>query len=192
MRLIAAETTKQGAPMFRNILTYGTIAGLAVGIPLSAITIGLSHDIPTSYGMLIGYTIMLIALSAVFMGIKRYRDVDLGGVIGFWRALALGLGISFVAGLFYVAAWETACAITGMDFASSYAKTMIAQKKAAGVSGAALAKFVAEMNEFKVQYANPLYRWPMTFAEIFPVGVLVSLISAGLLRFSRFLPARRM
>jgi len=31
----------------------------------------------------------------------------------------------------------------------------------------------------------------MTFIEIFPVGVLVSLVSAGLLRNSRFLPVRR-
>jgi hypothetical protein len=31
----------------------------------------------------------------------------------------------------------------------------------------------------------------MTFAEIFPVGLLVSLASAGLLRNSHFLPARR-
>ena len=53
-----------------------------------------------------------------------------------------------------------------------------------------LAKFTAEMEQFKVQYANPLYRWPMTFIEIFPVGVLVSLISAALLRNRRFLPAR--
>jgi hypothetical protein len=175
--------------MFRNILTYGLIAGLAVGIPLSAITIG--YHGPMSHSMLLGYTIMLVALSTVFIGVKRYRDVDLGGVIGFWRALLLGLGISFVAGIIYVIAWETACAIAGLDFAGSYASAMIAQKKAAGVSGAALAKFVDEMNAFKVAYANPLYRWPMTFAEIFPVGVLVSLISAGLLRFSRFLPARR-
>ncbi|MGD0864272.1 MAG: DUF4199 domain-containing protein, partial [Rhizomicrobium sp.] len=112
------------------------------------------------------------------------------GVIGFWQALALGLGISFVAGILYVVSWETACAIAGIDFGSSYAAAMIAQKKAAGVSGAALAKFVDEMNAFKVQYANPLYRWPMTFIEIFPVGVLVSLISAALLRNRRFLPAR--
>jgi hypothetical protein len=47
------------------------------------------------------------------------------------------------------------------------------------------------MEAFKVQYANPMFRLPMTFAEIFPVGVLVSLVSAGLLRNSRFLPARR-
>jgi hypothetical protein len=47
------------------------------------------------------------------------------------------------------------------------------------------------MEAFKVQYANPMYRLPMTFVEIFPVGVLVSLVSAGLLRNSRFLPFRR-
>ncbi|HEX4159453.1 MAG TPA: DUF4199 domain-containing protein [Rhizomicrobium sp.] len=176
--------------MFRNILSYGTIAGLTVGIPLSIITTAFGSHMLT-WGMLIGYTIMLIALSAVFMGVKRYRDADLGGVIGFWQALLLGLGISFVAGIIYVVAWESAVAITGMDFAGSYSAAMIAQKKAAGVSGAALAKFIAEMNAFKVQYANPLYRLPMTFSEIFPVGVLVSLLSAGLLRNRRFLPARR-
>jgi hypothetical protein len=46
------------------------------------------------------------------------------------------------------------------------------------------------MEAFKLQYANPMIRMPMTFAEIFPVGLLVSLVSAGLLRNPRFLPAR--
>jgi hypothetical protein len=175
--------------MFRNILSFGTIGGLIVGIALSIVVIGFSGS-HLANGMVIGYTIMLVGLSTIFIGIKRYRDIDLGGVIGFWKALALGLGISVVASIIYVVAWETACAISGMDFAGSYTAAMIAQKKAAGVSGVALAKFIAEMNAFKTQYANPLYRWPMTFVEIFPVGVLVSLISAGLLRNRRFLPAR--
>ena len=65
---------------------------------------------------------MLIALSAVFAAIKRYRDVDLGGVIGFLPAFGLGLGVSFVASLFYVAAWEAALDVTHMDFAASYAR----------------------------------------------------------------------
>jgi predicted enzyme related to lactoylglutathione lyase len=143
-----------------------------------------------SYGMVIGYLIMLIALSAVFVAIKRHRDADLGGVIKFWPAFGLGLGISFIAGVLYVISWESACAIAHLDFAGSYAKAMIAQQQAKGVSAEALAKLTAEMEHFKVQYANPLYRWPMTFMEIFPVGVLVSLVSAALLRNSRFLPPR--
>jgi len=141
--------------------------------------------------MLVGYTTMLIALSAVFVGIKRHRDQDRGGVIGFWRALGVGLGISFIAGIFYVAAWEAVQSMMHMDFASSYAQAIIASQKAKGASAEALAKLTTEMEAFKVQYANPMYRLPMTFAEIFPIGVLVSLVSAGLLRNSRFLAVRR-
>ena len=92
--------------------------------------------------------------------------------------------------IMYVISWESACAIAHLDFAGSYAKAMIAQQQAKGVSAEALAKLTAEMERFKAQYANPLYRWPMTFMEIFPVGVLVSLVSAALLRNSRFLPSR--
>jgi len=78
-----------------------------------------------------------------------------------------------------------------MDFAGDYARLLIEEQKAKGVSGDDLAKFTAEMERFKIEYANPIYRLPMTFTEIFPVGVLVSLVSAGLLRNSRFLPMRR-
>ncbi|WP_200935581.1 DUF4199 domain-containing protein [Rhodanobacter sp. Soil772] len=175
----------------RTILKYGVIAGLVVGgFELVTFT-AFSGMPPLKYGMLIGYTTMLIALSAVFVGIKRHRDVDRGGVIGFWPAFGVGLGVSFIAGIFYVAAWEAVQAITHMDFATSYSDAIIASEQAKGASAEALAKLSADMAAFKVQYANPLFRLPMVFAEIFPVGVLVSLVSAGLLRNSRFLPARR-
>lgn len=175
--------------MFKSILVFGVIAGLIVGIPMSLSTV-MSHN-HSSYAMAIGYLTMLLGLSAVFIAIKRHRDIELGGVIRFWPAFGMGLAISVIAGVIYVAAWDLTVAVTHMDFAGSYAKAMIAQQEAKGVTGAALAKFTAQMERFKTQYANPLYRWPMTFAEIFPVGVLVSLISAALLRNSRFLPARR-
>jgi hypothetical protein len=176
--------------MFKKILSFGVVAGLLVGVPLSFVTISMSGQTMMRYGMVIGYLIMLVGLSTVFVAIKRHRDADLGGVIKFWPAFGLGLGISFFAGVLYVLSWEAACAIAHLDFAGSYAKAMIAQQQAKGVSVESLAKFTAEMEQFKIQYANPLYRWPMTFAEIFPVGVLVSLVSAALLRNSRFLPAR--
>jgi hypothetical protein len=177
--------------MLRYILIYGVVAGVIVGVPLSVLTLSMSGQAMMSYGMLVGYLTMLIALSAVFLAIKRHRDVDLGGVIRFWPALGLGLGISAVAGVIYVIAWEVSCALAHADFAGAYARAMIAEQAAKGVSGAALEHVRAAMEQFKVRYANPLYRLPMTFAEIFPVGVIVSLVSAGLLRNSRFMPARR-
>lgn len=176
--------------MLKMILTYGVVAGLLVGIPLSVIVLTMGEQ-PSNWGMAIGYALMLVALSTIFLAIKRRRDIDGGGVIRFWPALGLGLGISVVAGIVYVVAWESATALAGLDFAASYSRSMIEQQRAAGVTGPALARFEAEMAQFRANYANPLFRWPMTFAEVFPVGVLVSLVCAGLLRFPGFMPARR-
>ncbi|HWA91327.1 MAG TPA: DUF4199 domain-containing protein [Rhizomicrobium sp.] len=177
--------------MFRNILTYGVIAGLIVGVLQCGLVLATKgrHQ-PSDWAMVIGYTIMLIALAWVFLGVKRYRDVERGGVIGFWPALGMGLAISFVAGILYALSWELTLALAHWDFGSEYADYMIAQAKA-HETGAALQRAVAEANEFRVNYQNPLYRLPMTFTEIAPVGVLVSLVTAGLLRNSRFLPVKR-
>jgi hypothetical protein len=178
--------------MLNRILGYGAAAGVIVGAPLFGITVAFKDNPPPEqFGMLFGYTIMLVALSLVFVAVKRHRDIDLGGVISFWRALVLGLGVSVVAGIFYVVAWEAALAASGADFIGEYTRKYIAQQQAAGLAGEALAKLQREMQAFNLQYANPLFRLPLTFIEIFPVGVLVSLVSAGLLRNRNFLPARR-
>jgi hypothetical protein len=186
-----AGQSKGRIPMLGRILKFGVIAGLLAGVPLSIIVITLGEQQSMTEGMVVGYTIMLVALSMIFVAIKRYRDLDRGGVVGFWPAFGLGLGISFVAGVLYVIAWESSVAIAHLDFASSYAQAIIDEQRAKGVSGAALAKVAAEMEAFKLQYADPLFRLPMTFAEIFPVGVLVSLVSAGLLCNRRFLALAR-
>jgi hypothetical protein len=177
--------------MFGNIAKYGLIGGLVVGLIDFTLFLSLGDTPHLEYGMLIGYSVMLIALSAVFLGIKRQRDQDQGGVIRFWPAFGMGLAISFIAGVFYVAAWEASQAISGADFASVYSKAVLDQARAKGASAAELAKMAAEMAQFKLQYANPAWRIPMIFTEIFPVGVLVSLVSALLLRRPGFMPARR-
>jgi len=177
--------------MLKTILTWGLVAGLVVGVPMFVITLTLGGHIGGPYGMLVGYLTMLVALSAVFVGVKRYRDRELGGVIGFWQAFGIGLAISIVAGVCYVLAWEVTQAFLPMDFGVAFAKSYVEQQKAAGVTGDALVKLTAEMDKFARDYHDPLYRLPMTFIEIFPVGVLVSLVTAALLRNSRFLALRR-
>jgi hypothetical protein len=176
--------------MRKTILTFGLIAGLLAGVPLFAIVV-LYRGAPPENGMLIGTLIMLVALSLVFVAIKRRRDAELGGVIRFWPALGLGLAISVVAGLVYAAAWEVTLAVTQLDFGTEYAKAYLAQGQAKGLSEAELAKLAAEMEDFKAMYAKPLYRFGITLSEILPVGLLVSLVSAALLRNPRFMPARR-
>lgn len=177
--------------MLNRILIHGLTAGLIVGVPLFALTVLVGGPLPDPWGVVLGYLTMLIALSVVFIAIKRRRDTELGGVIRFWPAFGMGLAISLVASICYVIAWEAALAVTGIDFAGDYARSLIEQKRAAGMAGAELDAFVAGLETFKQQYANPLYRIPMTLTEIFPVGLLVSLVSAALLRNSRFMPAAR-
>ena len=175
--------------MLRIALTYGIIAGVVIIIGIiSTFSLTDGHGAHGVESLILGYLIMILALSMVFFGVKRYRDRDLGGVIKFLPALILGLGISIVAGIAYVLVWEGYRAVTHYAFADAYASSVIEAKKAAGVTGAALDAVIAEMNAFKVQYANPLFRMPMTFLEIFPVGLIVAIISAAVLRNSKVLP----
>ncbi len=177
--------------MVRSILAYGVIAGLIVGIPLFAIGVTLDGHVGGAMGMVLGYSIMLIALTTVFVAIKRRRDLELGGVIRFWPAFGYGLAISGVAGLLYVGAWELAMQFMEGDFAATYAQASLDAARAEGASAAELARLAADMADFQAMYADPLKRVLLTFfMEFFPVGVLVSLVSAALLRNSRIMPAR--
>lgn len=175
--------------MKKIIITYGLIAGVVIiGSMTLSLALAGSED---SMGFLevLGYLIMIVALSAIFVGIKRYRDQKLGGVIRFGTATAVGLGITLVASVIYVAAWEVNLALTDYAFIHDYTDALIATKKAEGVTATDLDAFLAEMETLKTQYANPLFRLPQTFLEIFPVGLLITLISAAILRNNKVLPA---
>ena len=175
--------------MTRIILIFGIAAGLLVAVPMDLMVANSEHG-SAAQSYFTGYLVMVLALSLIFFGVKRLRDRELGGVIRFVPALLAGLGISVVAGVIYVIGWEITLAVTDFAFIDSYSTAAVEAARAKGASAADIAAVIAQMDEFRRQYANPFFRLPMTFIEIFPVGVLISLISAALLRNSRFLPAR--
>ncbi|MBP6010865.1 MAG: DUF4199 domain-containing protein [Alphaproteobacteria bacterium] len=177
--------------MTNIIFLFGTFAGLIViGAMIAVIAASGGNPEMSDHSLFLGYLIMIVALSMIFFGIKRYRDHELGGVIKFLPALMMGVAISVVAGIIYVAVWEVYMAATNHSYINAFITHAIEAEKAKGLTGAALDKMIAEMEAFKVQYANPLFRLPMTFLEIFPVGLVISLISAALLRLPKFLPAK--
>lgn len=173
----------------RYALIYG---GLAGAIVIAVIVAGLAFDLPNHLqSEWFGYLVMLVALSLIFVGVKRYRDIECGGVIRFGRAFAVGLGIAAVAGVIYVAGWETYQAFAQGDFIADYNAGVLRDMRESGASAVELAAMEAQLRELAANYRNPLWRIPMTFAEIFPVGFIVALISAALLRNPRILPARQ-
>jgi hypothetical protein len=174
--------------MLRIILVYGVIGGFIVTVPIAVGWLTSDGTIPEN-AALYGYASMLLAFTMVFVGIKHYRDKVLGGVIRFLPALGVGLGISAVASLFWVVGWEITLA-TGFDFGGAYMDSVITAAQERGAPAAEIERIRAETAEALALYANPLTRLPITFIEMFPIGVLISLLSAALLRNSRFLPAR--
>ncbi len=176
--------------MLRIALIYGAIAGTIV---IGAMTLGFILDGDekgAASGQVFGYLIMLVALTLIFVGVKRHRDVNHGGVIKFLPAFLTGLSIAVVAGVFYVVGWELYLATTDHAFIEQYSTAVIEKKKAAGLSGVELEKVVADMDKMVENYGNPLFRIPITFSEIFPVGLLVSVVSAAILRNPKVLPLR--
>ena len=172
----------------RYVLVYGAIAGaIAIAVITASIAIESLNHLQSVW---FGYLVMLAALSLIFVGVKRYRDVECGGVIGFGRALGIGLAMAVVAGLVYVAGWEAYLATTDGNFMSDYAASTIADMRASGASGAEIAAAEAQMAEAIEWYSQPLLRMLITFSEILPVCALVPLVSALVLRNPRVLPAR--
>ncbi len=175
--------------MIRIIWIFGSIGGVILVLSL-ALTMTLSTH-GGAIGMIVGYLSMLVALSVVFVGVKRYRDIELGGAIAFWTALYLGLGIAFVSSLFYVFGWEVYMYMTDYRFMDEYIKSYLVQKQSEGLAAAQLSKISAELYGFKQQYANLWFRLLTSLSEIAPIVILVALVSAALLRKSNFMPARR-
>lgn len=174
--------------MLRIALVYGLISGLIIIVSITLSLVFSSDEVSPALEWL-GYLIMLVALSAVFFGIKRHRDIHHGGVVTFWTALKTGLLITLFATLAYVVVWEVYLAFSGSTFIDAYTAGLLEQKAASGASETEIADYAAELDAMKAQYANPVFRVPITFLEIFPVGLVVSLISAAILRNPRVLPA---
>ncbi|HYC93822.1 MAG TPA: DUF4199 domain-containing protein [Thermoanaerobaculia bacterium] len=164
------------------VLKYGLISGLILTV-LCAIhwPVMINQHLPEPWGMVVGFSTMILAFTAVFFGIRAYRDKQ-GGELTFGRGLQVGLLIALITCAFYVIGWEIVYWNFIPDFADRYAAMTISRMQADGASAAEIAKTRAEMAQFKEMYANPIYNTAVTFMEIFPVGLIISVLSAAILR----------
>lgn len=171
--------------MRKNILIYGLISGIIVSVFMLVSMNYFSHcegNVDMSTSMAIGYASMLIAFSLVFVGIRNYRDKYNGGVISFGKAFTIGILIVLIASTMYVVAWMIDYFFFMPDFAEKYAAHILAELKNSGASQAEIDKQTKEMADFARMYKNPLINAMMTYMEILPVGLIVTLLSAFILK----------
>jgi hypothetical protein len=171
--------------MRKNIMVYGLVAGALVATVMLLGMNYLSHcEGSVDYGtsMLVGYASMLLAFSLVFVGIRNYRDKYNGGVIGFGKAFKVGGLIVLVASTVYVAAWLVDYFFFIPDFMDRFAANQLNELKAGGASQTEIAKQTKEMADFAKMYKNPFFNAMITYAEILPVGLVVTLVSSLVLK----------
>lgn len=176
--------------MKRIILIYGLISG-AIVAAMMLITMPMYNagTLNLDNGEMVGYSTMVIALSLVFFGIKSYRDRHLNGAITFGKAVQIGLLISLIASVMYAFAWEVCYSQFGEEFTQKMVESYVAKLEAKGASEVELTKAKEEWAGYAEMYKNPLFRFGLTIMEILWVGVVLTLVSAGLLRKKEFLPA---
>lgn len=170
--------------MRKIVLTFGFIGGAILSV-LMVLTVPFMDQIGFDHGAVIGYTTMVAAFLMVFFGIRSYRDNVAGGRVSFGRAFGVGLLITLIASACYVATWQVVYYKFMPDFTDKYAAHEVDKARRSGASEAQLATTAREMAEFKELYKNPLVNIAFTLLEPLPVGLLFTLVSAGVLSRKR-------
>jgi len=168
--------------MKRTILVFGLIAGLIVTALMVYSTMSCYRNADFESNMLLGYASMLLAFSFVFVGIKSFRDNYNGGVITFGKAFRVGLFITLIASTFYVIIWLIDYYLFIPDFMDKYVAHVLNELKADGANPTEIAEKEAELATYVNLYKSPIWVILLTYTEILPVGLVISLISAWILR----------
>ena len=179
--------------MRKIVLVYGSIAGLLMDL-LFLISYWMMEKGYLSFdnSEIFGYTTMIIVLSFIFLGVRSYRNEHLGGVMTFGAGVKAGLFIASVAAVFYAGGWEIYYNVAPNvkeTFMDRYTEMCIKKMEQAGETKEKIAAKRTELMQMAEMHKNPLMRFGMTLAEILPVGIGVSLISAGILRKKAVQPA---
>lgn len=167
--------------MKKIVLTFGLISGLMISVLMGG-SLVLADRIGSGHSMALGYTIMVASFLLIYFGVRSYRDNVLGGKISFGRALGCGMLIALITTVCYVAMWEVLYFNFMPHFMDGYFAAQIHKVQASGLDPAAVAAQVAAIQRSQQLYQNPLVNMAYTFMEPLPVGLVVALISAAMLR----------
>jgi Protein of unknown function (DUF4199) len=167
--------------MKKTVLTFGLIAGVIICVLMGG-NLLIASRIGSGHSLLLGYTAMVASFLLVYFGIRSYRDNTLAGQISFGRAFACGILITLITTVFYVAMWEIVYFNFMPHFMDSYFAAQIHKVQSSGLDPATTAARVAAIRHSQQLYQNPIVNMAYTFMEPLPVGLIITLISAAILR----------
>lgn len=164
--------------MKKIVLTLGTIAGLIM-VAMFIISTPFAGE---KFSELLGYSTMIIAFSTIFFGMRSYREKHLEGYITFGKAFQVGILITLVASFFYVVGWLIYSNTIATDFIDNYYQHSLEAIQNSGATQEVMDEKITKLQQSVELYENPFFNVVFTFLEVFPVGALITLISAVLVR----------
>lgn len=164
--------------MKKNVLVFGLVMGMILCIPWLIMVNMLYTNPEFKSNDLLGYAILLVIYSLIFVGIRNYRNKVLGGIISFGKAIKTGALITLIAATFYVTAWLFYYYLFIPDFMEVYTAHVLHNC----TTDTELAAKTKEMENFSRMYENPVFVILITYAEVLPIGLVVTLISALILK----------
>ena len=170
--------------MRKIVLTFGLIAGAMLSV-MMLLTMPFHDQIGYDKSMVIGYTSMVLAFLMIFFGVKSYRDNVSGGRVSFGKAFQIGMLITLIATACYVATWQVVYRKLVPDYDEKYTAYSLEKARQEGATAQELAEKEREMTEFWESYQNPLVNIAFTSLEPLPVGLVFTLVTAGVLSRKR-------
>jgi Protein of unknown function (DUF4199) len=167
--------------MKKTVLTFGLISG-GICAAMMLATTPLADKIGFEKGEILGYTTIVLSALLVFFGVRSYRENAGAGRLTFGRGFAVGILITLISSACYVATWELVYYKLMPGFAEKYEAHMVERAKASGASQEKVEEESRRARQFKQMYDNPAINVAITFTEVFPIGLAVTLLSAGVLR----------
>lgn len=163
--------------MKKIILIFGTVIGVIVSVN-SIIHMNMMISNPDYKGNdVVGYATMVIMFSLIYFGVRDYRNNYLDGKIGFSKAFKMGALICLVASTIYVVVGLIYYYLFVPDFIDIYANYLIRNSAPDEVEATK-----AQMANFKEMYKNPLFVILITYMEVLPIGMIVALFSALIIK----------
>jgi hypothetical protein len=167
--------------MKKTVLTFGLIAGVMISVLMDS-SLLLAHKVGSGHSMVLGYTMMVASFLLIYFGLRSYRDNTLAGQISFGRAFTCGILIALITTVCYVATWEILYFNFIPHFMDSYFAAEIQKVQSSGLDPATTAARVAAVARQQQLYQNPFVNMAYTFIEPLPVGLIITLVSAAVLR----------
>ena len=169
--------------MKSSILKPGVIAGLIPVVFMVIFSTVWNNDKPNfELGEILGYLGITVGMVIIYFALRSHKNQTLQGQMSFKQGFLMGFYISLVSSCIYAIGWMIFYNGFATDFMDRYYEYAVQKLKNSNLDPKKLEQQVKNIEDMKEMYKNPLVQFGFTFFEIFPIALIVSAISAVILR----------